>query len=228
MNNPLAKRQYLNVINDKGEYHMPKRFFVVTFFLTAALLILNCLPIHGESEIYDTVVRLHVLANSDSPEDQELKLKVRDGILAVSKPILKGCTTQDEAASRLEENRELLTRTALDIIRKEGYNYPVDIKLGRENYPAKTYENCAFPAGNYVSLQVLIGEGEGQNWWCVLFPPLCLSAATTKDSHADSNEDAFIAVGLTKEQYGIITETENAKYKIRFKILEAIESIFDR
>ena len=207
---------------------MPKRFFAVAFILTAALLILNCLPIHGESEIYDTVVRLHVLANSDSPEDQELKLKVRDGILAVSEPILKDCTTQDDAVEKLEENREILVSTAADIIRREGYNYPVDIKLGRENYPAKTYENCAFPAGNYVSLQVLIGDGDGQNWWCVLFPPLCLSAATANDSSEDRNEDAFIAVGLTKEQYGIITETEDTKYKIRFKILEAIESIFER
>ena len=207
---------------------MPKRFFAVAFILTAALLILNCLPIHGESEIYDTVVRLHVLANSDSSEDQALKLKVRDGILAVSEPILKDCTTQDDAVARLEENREILVSTAADIIRREGYNYSVDIKLGRENYPAKTYENCAFPAGNYVSLQVLIGDGDGQNWWCVLFPPLCLSAATANDSSEDRNEDAFIAVGLTKEQYGIITETEDTKYKIRFKILEAIESIFER
>ena len=81
---------------------------------------------------------------------------------------------------------------------------------------------CAFPAGTYVSLRVCIGEAEGQNWWCCLFPPLCLSAATAKSD----NEDAFIQVGLTKDQYGIITETGKTKYKVRFKLLEVLEDWF--
>ena len=91
-----------------------------------------------------------------------------------------------------------------------------------EDYPTREYESCAFPAGQYLSLKICLGEAEGQNWWCVLFPPLCLSAATDSSDH----EDAFIQVGLTKEQYGIITETEDTKYRVRFKILETVKGWF--
>ena len=93
------------------------------------------------------------------------------------------------------------------------------VELGEEEYPTKNYESFCFPSGSYVSLRVLIGDAEGQNWWCVLFPPLCLSAATDKSS----TEDAFIAVGLTQEQYKVITETDDTTYEVRFKILEGIE-----
>ena len=103
-------------------------------------------------------------------------------------------------------------------------NYDVDIIIGEEYYPTKNYENCAFPEGEYVSLRVCIGEAEGQNWWCCLFPPLCLSAAS--EDADESNEDAFISVGFTGDQYKLITETEQPKYRIRFKILETIQKLF--
>lgn len=201
---------------------MQKRFIAVLFLLTSLILILNCLPVHGEAEIYDTVVRLHVLANSDSEEDQALKLKVRDALLEISDGILTDCKSQEEAASAIEKSKDLLTQAANEVIRSAGFDYPVNIELGYENYPERTYENCCFPSGEYLSLRVLIGHAEGQNWWCVLFPPLCLSAASADQSK--DPEDAFISVGLNKEQYGIITETGKTKYKIRFKILEAVEN----
>ena len=201
---------------------MPSRFSVAIVILLVILMALSFLPVHGEQEVYDTVVRLHVLANSDSEEDQALKLKVRDAVLEAAAPLVKGCTTQTKAVEVLNSHLAELEAAARGVIEAEGRTDEVTVLLGEEDYPTRTYESCAFPAGRYVSLRVCIGAAEGRNWWCCLFPPLCLSAATAKDD----NEDAFLRVGLTKEQYGIITETENTKYKVRFKILEVLEDWF--
>ena len=201
---------------------MPKRFYVAIVILLVTMMALSFLPVHGERAVYDTVVRLHVLANSDSDADQALKLKVRDGVLEAAAPYVGGCKTQAEAVEVLTAHLTELEAAASAVISSEGYDYPVTVLLGEEDYPTRVYESCAFPAGTYVSLRVLIGTGEGQNWWCCLFPPLCLSAATAKQD----NEDAFIRVGLTKDQYGIITETGKTKYKVRFKLLEVLEDWF--
>lgn len=203
---------------------MPSRFSVAIIVLLICLMALSFLPVHGERAVYDTVVRLHVLANSDTEEDQALKLKVRDGVLEAAAPLVEGCTTQAEAVEALTAHLTELEAAATEVIAAEGYDYPVTVLLGEEDYPSRTYESCAFPAGTYVSLRVCIGDAEGQNWWCCLFPPLCLSAATATSEK--DNEDAFIQVGLTKDQYGIITETGKTKYKVRFKILEVLEDWF--
>lgn len=193
----------------------------VAFLLSVIFVVtlLCALPIHGESEIYDSVLRLHVIANSDTQEDQELKLRVRDAILTASEDMLKSATTREEAATLIGQNIDALTNAAEQEIARCGYDYPVNITLSQEEYPTKSYESFCFPSGEYLSLRVMIGNSSGQNWWCVLFPPLCLSAATEKRDA----EDAFIAAGLTGEQYKIITETDNVKYTARFKILEVLE-----
>ncbi len=199
---------------------MPKRFYPILIVLAILVLALAFLPVHGEEEIYDTVVRLHVLANSDSEEDQALKLRVRDGVLAAAGPILEGATTREEAIARLTEALPTLEAAAATVIAAAGRDDPVAVALGEETYPTRVYESCAFPAGTYVSLRVGIGEAAGKNWWCVLFPPLCLSSAT------EEAEEAFTDVGLSKEQYGIITETGKTRYRVRFKILELVQSWF--
>lgn len=193
--------------------------------LTTAILIICCLflflglmPVHGESEIYDSVFRLHVIANSDSEEDQTLKLKVRDAILEKSETLFGNCHNREEAINVVKSNITEIEKTAAAVIKKEGYSYPVSIKIGEEIYPTKNYEGFCFPSGNYMSLRIIIGDGVGQNWWCVLFPPMCVSAASTV-----TPDDSFISVGLNKEQYGIITETNSFKYQARFRILEVIE-----
>lgn len=201
---------------------MSTRFSVGIVIVLVLLMALSFLPVHGEQEVYDTVVRLHVLANSDSEEDQALKLKVRDGVLEAAAPILEDCRTREEAVEALAAHLADLEAAARAVIEAEGGTDAVTVRLGEEDYPTRTYESCAFPAGTYVSLRVCIGEAAGQNWWCCLFPPLCLSAATAKSD----NEEAFLQVGLTKDQYGIITETGKTKYKVRFKILEVVEDWF--
>ena len=192
---------------------------ILILFLTLTLLVglLAILPVHSESNIYDTVLRLHVIANSDSNEDQELKLLVRDAILIEAKELLSGISNKENAEKIISQSLEHLRLTAEETVRQNGYSYPVSISLGKEDYPTKNYESVAFPAGEYTSLQIMIGDASGKNWWCVLYPPLCLSAATDKD--------AYTSVGITDGQYQIITDTKNPKYKIRFKILESLSEI---
>ena len=196
-----------------------KNLLTITAVIAFIFIFIGLMPVHGEAEVYDSVLRLHVLANSDTDEDQALKLKVRDSILSASAPIMEGCETREEAIAALTAAIPTLTSAASETIQREGFDYPVRIELCEEDYPTKSYESFCFPSGEYLSLRVLIGDAAGQNWWCVLFPPLCLSAATDQ---ADA-EEAFIAVGLTDDQYKIITETDSPTYQVRFKILETIE-----
>ena len=197
----------------------------VLCLLALVLLVsaVSVLPIHGEAVIYDSVIRLHVLANSDSEEDQNLKLAVRDAVLAEARVLLADVKTRDAAEAVLAGASDTLQKAAEGVVASAGFDYPVRVTLGAEEYPTRRYENLAFPAGEYLSLRVLIGEAEGENWWCVLFPPLCLSAATAKEEA----ETAFLAAGLTDEQYRIITDNDSPKYRLRFKILEVAKELFD-
>ena len=198
---------------------MKKKILTVLITLTLLITTLAVLPIHGESEIYSNVLRLHVIANSDSENDQNLKLLVRDAVLAEAQILLCDVYDRAKAEETVMQNIEILRSVAEKTVFDNGYDYPVAIELGKEEYPTKNYESCSFPAGEYTSLRILIGEAAGQNWWCVLFPPLCLSAAT--------DADAFASVGITDNQYQIITDSESTKYKIRFKILESFSEITD-
>ena len=197
-----------------------QKIMILACVLVLCVAICNILPIHGEEKIYESVVRLHVLANSDSDEDQALKLKVRDAILAYVSPRVIDSKSREDAIKILQGELASIEDIAKSVVLEQGYEYKVQVTLTLEDYPTRNYESLSFPSGEYVSLRVLIGEAEGQNWWCVLFPPLCLSAASDKVS----NEEAFIAVGLNSDQYKIITESEDATYYLRFKILEAIKS----
>ena len=196
---------------------MKRNILIIFITLTVLAITLAVLPIHGESEIYSDVLRLHVIASSDSDEDQALKLLVRDAVLEEAQALLGEVCSKAQAEKTVCENLERLRSVAEKTVRDNGYDYPVAIELGTEEYPTKNYESCCFPAGEYTSLRILIGEASGQNWWCVLFPPLCLSAAT--------DADAFASVGITDNQYQIITDSESTKYKIRFKLLESFSEI---
>ena len=195
---------------------MYKRILIATFTIIGLYVLLGFLPIHSEAAIYDNVLRLHVLANSDSSADQALKLEVRDRILEETATLFKDCKSKGEARAAVESNLDKIREIAAQTVREAGYDYSVSVSLGEEEYPTKNYEECCFPAGEYLSLRVMIGEAEGENWWCVLFPPLCIDAA-------GESREVFAEVGLTDEQYSFITETDNPKYKVRFKLLEVIE-----
>ena len=189
--------------------------------LTAVVGTLTYLPVHGEEEIYESVIRVHVLAHSDSEEDQAVKMKVRDRVLSVTQELMAECKDREQARRLLEHMLPMLTKEAQACLEELQSDQTVELTLTNEHYPTRAYESFCFPAGSYLSLQVKIGKAEGQNFWCVLFPPLCMSAATVGREQA---EEEFIAVGLTKDQYAIITQTQNGKYKLRFRILELLRS----
>ena len=194
-----------------------KKTIAVTLVLVSLFLFVGLFPVHGEEKIYDSVVRLHVLANSDSEEDQALKLEVRDAILELTAPLLENCADRDEAETVLRAHIPELIAAAKLVLETAGCNDSVTIEFDDEEYPERTYDSFCFPSGTYLSMRVLIGNAEGHNWWCCLFPPICRAAATVSKKEA---ENTFISVGLTPSQYKIITENNKPVYKVRFKILE--------
>ena len=195
---------------------MKKALFIFVAVI-GFLVINNFIPSKEECEIYNSTVRLHVIANSDSEQDQKLKLRVRDAI--VEQMSTYNAKTKEEALEYINNDKDNLKKIAEECIKNEGFNNSVSIEIGEESYPTREYEDFALPAGKYTSLRVIIGEGEGQNWWCVLYPPLCTSYAIKPEN------DEYIDVGFTKEQFNLITGNEK-EYKIKFKLLEMASQAF--
>ncbi len=206
-------------------------------FIFALVLIfgiaVTTLPVNGEEEIYNKILRLHVLANSDSDTDQKLKLKVRDALLSELEQVYAdaGVSDVDEAETAINKNAERLVKAAEKVISEQGFDYNVEIELCREMYPTKEYENITLPAGNYRSVKVKIGEAGGKNWWCVLFPELCMSSAARKDTASETfvyeeNGEKFIAAGFTPSELRIITDSDDGKIKVKFRVLEIIGELF--
>ncbi|MBR6681487.1 MAG: stage II sporulation protein R [Clostridia bacterium] len=194
----------------------------ITFCVCVILLMLVMpfLPVNGESEIYDNTLRLHVLANSDSEEDQALKLKVRDAVIKEAEKLADGCMDINDAKIVYGQSLSLFKETAERVIAENGYDYAVDVVLSEEYYPERQYEEFRLPAGNYNSLRVKIGEAMGKNWWCVLFPPLCVEASEAKEE--------MVQTGFTPNQIRVLTDSETPKYVIRFRILEWAEGIINK
>ena len=166
------------------------------------------------------VVRLHILANSDSQKDQEVKLKVRDALLETNASILSDSVTKENAKKHFEKSKEILLKTAKETLEENGFNYKVNITLQEEYFETRTYGNLTFPAGQYTALKVVLGDGEGKNWWCVMFPPLCVPAA----DGVETNENT--ADYLTQSGEKIVSGGE--KYVVKFKLLEIYEELRDK
>ena len=158
------------------------------------------------------VVRLHVLANSDSEADQALKLKVRDQILKVAEPVLEDSSDREEARAALSAALPELEQAAEETIAAAGYDYSVTARLEETSFPTREYDGFALPAGEYLALRVVIGAGAGQNWWCVVFPPLCAAASADVPTVA-------VAAGLSEDQVSLITEADQG-YQLKFKAVE--------
>lgn len=188
--------------------------------LCASFLLAVCavsvFPTVSESEIYDDVLRFHVVAKSDSEEDQRLKLTVRDSSLKYISEKLDGCTWVDEACAVLEDCLDEIKETAEKCVSDNGHSDNVEVYLGKEKYPRRIYGDAVMPKGEYTSLRIVIGEGEGHNWWCVLFPTLC-----TGFSYADDS----VPVGFTSAEYKLITE--NGRYRVKLRVLEILENLFE-
>jgi len=168
------------------------------------------------TKIRQSVLRFHVLANSDSDEDQSLKLKVRDRLLLEADNLFADTSTEEEAIVVARNNLLQLQQVAQEEIVDCGYDYPVTVEIGKAYFNTRVYDTFTLPAGNYEAVRVLIGEAKGKNWWCVMFPPVCVPAAMA---------DASIEDVLDESQTDIVENSDS--YEIRFKTVEVFEEAKD-
>ncbi len=206
---------------------MTNRVFTKVMLSLSVGILLACsvssvIPASGEEKLYSDVIRLHVIAESDSPEDQAVKLSVRDSVLELVSEEMDSALTYEDAYALLSSMTEDIKATAEECAASEGHSVSAEVVFDREEYPVRYYENYTLPAGEYMSMRIILGDGMGKNWWCVLFPPLCRDVSVDKSS----DEDRFYAAGFTPEEYRIIRNESGTKYKVRFKILEILSETF--
>lgn len=173
------------------------------------------------NNISKNVFRLHVIANSNSEEDQDLKYKVRDELIKYMKSISSNISTKDEALTLVNNNLDTFQAIASNVIIENGFDYPVKIEVGNFDFPTKTYGDISLPAGFYDALKVEIGEAQGKNWWCVMFPSLCFVDVSNGIVPEESKEN--LQSNLDYEDYNLISSDE-AEYKIKFKLVEILEN----
>ena len=199
------------------------RIFVILILLSLFILISAISYVDAVSNnIADSVFRLHVIANSNSKEDQELKLKVRDELLSYMNIISKDSTSKQEAMQIANEHKEEFTQIVEKVIKENGYNYTVNVQIGKADFPTKYYGDITLPAGTYDALKVQVGEAKGQNWWCVMFPPLCFVDVSTGIVPDNSKQE--LKQSLDNEEYDLISKTDNNEISFKFKIVELFQN----
>ena len=169
-------------------------------------------------DISEKLIRFHVLANSDSDVDQDLKLRVKDEVLKYISPILNESQSLEESREILKREDKNIIKIAEDYIKSQGFNYTVETTLTRENFPVKEYGNIVLPQGEYEAYRILIGEGKGQNWWCVMFPPLCFIDVTKGQVAYDETEKKMKDV-LSEEEFKSVNKKEN-NVNFEFKVID--------
>ena len=214
--------------------NIKKRIYILTSILITILavtfLVISKEINKIEACTYDykeKLIRFHVIANSDTDEDQELKLKVRDAVIDYLQPKLEKSKSIEESESIIKSEYNNLEKISKNIICDNGYDYNVSINLQYSDFPAKQYSSVVLPAGKYKALRIIIGEGKGKNWWCVMFPPLCF--VDDQNGVIDEKTDKKLKEILTQEEYDLImaknkAEVNNLKFK--FKITELFQYLF--
>lgn len=195
-------------------------FLILELALLLALavtLLWGAWSLHRQDDLQEKMIRLHVIANSDSDADQTLKLCVRDAVLCRAEEILRQSTDMTEARARLRDSLPDIGDAAAQELAAQGSGYSVSVALEDTEFPRKTYDGFALPAGEYLALRVVIGAGEGHNWWCVVYPPLCTTAACELEGVA-------LEGGMTADDLSLMTG-ENAGYVLRFRSLELWERL---
>lgn len=200
------------------------KYFFLLFFLFIFFLFFS-IKSYSEAvslNLSSCVFRLHVIANSDSKEDQDLKLKVRDSLINYMNTIVTENMSKNDIINISQEHLDNFRQIAKKTIINNGYNYDVNIEIGNYYFPTKSYGDISFPCGKYDALRVKIGEAQGQNWWCVMFPPLCfidVTSATIPNESKDTLEQ-----NLSDEDYHLISKSSNSS-EIKFKMVEILNSI---
>lgn len=191
---------------------MKKAIVCGLFFLLGVIIWAGWDLASDAKAIYDGTIRLHVIAASDSKEDQALKLIVRDALLEKITTLTAEATDKESGEALIMEHLDELESIAQVALETAGSSDSVKVALTTEYYPTREYDSICLPAGEYTSLQVKIGAAEGNNWWCVLFPPVCTSSSKA--------EEAMAETGFTKNQIRLLTEEEDPQYTVRFRIVE--------
>lgn len=219
----------------------PKKFFMtilIPFALTfcASLYILTGVMVAAmgskpiitldtslQEGISESILRLHVIANSDSKEDQETKLKVKDNIVEYLQSYLKDVHTKEEAQTLLLNHTDELKNIATQYLREHGYTYDVEVSVGKAYFPVKIYGDITLPAGQYDALRIKLGDAIGQNWWCIIFPTLCYVDTTYQVVPEESKEE--LQDFLTDDEYNSIVTKKDTKVVVKFKILDWIKDL---
>ena len=197
--------------------HKLRRWEAALLLGVALAALLGAVLDRQQQDLAGRLVRLHVLANSDSPQDQALKLQVRDAVLAEAQGLIPDSATPGQARAALAEALPQLAQAGADAVAAAGYDYPVTASLEDGVwFPTRTYSDFALPAGAYTALRLSIGAGEGQNWWCVVFPPLCLGSVS------ETVNQTAAQTGLDEEQTALIIG-DGQGYVVKFKLMELVE-----
>lgn len=201
------------------------KFFIVLFFLFIFIFVsAKSYSQFMFDNISDNFLRLHIVANSDSTEDQMLKYKIRDSVIEYLQPLFQNVNSKEEALMILKNHTKELTDLSYEISHSFGYNYDINVSVGNYYFPRKIYSKITLPEGYYDALKIDIGKSEGQNWWCVMFPSLCIMDTTNCSFSEDS--DKLLQENLGNEEYNIITNPDDhAPLKIKFKLIELFENI---
>lgn len=204
----------MNII-DKAEKHSN---LIMAFVLAISLILCSLTEGFAAADsVKNGCLRLHILAASDSEADQTVKLLVRDALLEAGAGIFSGSSTCEEAAEMIINNKEMLESVADEVLKANGMDYTADIYITEEYFDTRQYDGIKLPAGIYKACKVVLGEGAGNNWWCIMFPPLCLPAAIKND------EDIYTVFG----ENGADLVTEKSGYVIKFRIVEIVEEIIE-
>ena len=183
----------------------------VTVGIVVAILFSICSFAKTSEEIRSDVLRLHVIANSDTSVDQNLKLRLRDYILQEGKDIFNGSVNVENAVEKIEPVLPELEKSAKAFVNQAGFDYDVKISLSNEYFTTRTYETVTLPAGKYLALRVVIGSGEGHNWWCVMFPPMCVPAADKKDEIENVFSEKEIKLVESEPRFKVVEIYEQLK-----------------
>lgn len=212
------------IINFLKKSNLSKFFIIFLLLAIFILLSANSYVNAISSNIADGVFRLHVIANSDSVEDQNLKYKVRDALLDYMNSICSDVSSKEDAMNIASEHLEDFKAIAENVIYENNYTYPVSVEIGKYDFPTKNYGDVSIPAGIYDALRVKIGKASGKNWWCVMFPPLCFVDVSSGIVPNESKE--LLQENMSTEEYDLITNSSNnSDLNFKFKIVELFENI---
>ena len=206
-----------NLLNSKIKRFILLTLLLILYILVSAISYTNAVC----SDIQESIFRLHVIANSDSSEDQNLKYIVRDSVIEYINEISNNASSKDEVILIAQEHLSEIENIALQTIKDNGYNYPVKVSIGNFAFPSKKYGDITLPPGYYDALKIEIGEAAGQNWWCVMFPPLCFVDVTSGVVPDESKE--VMKNNLSEEEYDLISGN-GTDVEIKFKIVEVLQN----